>query len=290
MPIAAPARSRRWSGAGSRAGGAVAWSRPTPAPDRLPGTTRPSRAPRSSLARPATSPAQGRYRQPGHAGDVLAVIAAPELDHQLAQARAQLAQMQAALAGASKGQPGGGDRGPDRRWWSKAGRAAARRHRPAELPAQTAAVGWRVPISRRSRRRWTGWRSSTGYERIVAPFDGVITSRQIDIGSLVTADAPAERRCFDRPYRCAAGAGLRAAGWLFGLKDGEPAEVTVPELPGRVFHGRVARNARALQPRRGPCWPKSMSTIPMARSRGLYCGVQLEVPRRSRWSSCPPRR
>jgi len=33
-----------------------------------------------------------------HAGDVLAVISAPELDQQLAQARAQLSQMQAALA------------------------------------------------------------------------------------------------------------------------------------------------------------------------------------------------
>ena len=33
----------------------------------------------------------------------------------------------------------------------------------------------------------------------------------------------------------------------FGLKDGQQAQVTVPELPGRVFHGRLARNASALQ-------------------------------------------
>jgi hypothetical protein len=35
---------------------------------------------------------------------------------------------------------------------------------------------------------------------------------------------------------------------FFGLRDGEQAEVTVPELPGRVFQGTVARNASALQP------------------------------------------
>jgi len=35
---------------------------------------------------------------------------------------------------------------------------------------------------------------------------------------------------------------------FFGLKDGQEAEVTVPELPGRVFHGAVARNAAVLQP------------------------------------------
>ena len=34
----------------------------------------------------------------------------------------------------------------------------------------------------------------------------------------------------------------------FGMKDGDEAKVTVPELPGRVFHGRLARNASALQP------------------------------------------
>jgi RND family efflux transporter MFP subunit len=34
---------------------------------------------------------------------------------------------------------------------------------------------------------------------------------------------------------------------FFHLKDGQQAEVTVPELPGQVFHGRLARNASALQ-------------------------------------------
>jgi RND family efflux transporter MFP subunit len=33
---------------------------------------------------------------------------------------------------------------------------------------------------------------------------------------------------------------------FFGIKDGDLATVTVPELPDRVFNGKVARNARAL--------------------------------------------
>jgi hypothetical protein len=77
----------------------------------------------------------------------------------------------------------------------------------------------------------------------------VITSRQIDVGSLVTADASSGTPLFSIAHTEI----LRVQVYVpqdafFGLKDGERAEVTVPELPGRVFQGTVARNASSLQP------------------------------------------
>ena len=88
----------------------------------------------------------------------------------------------------------------------------------------------------------------TGFERVVAPFDGVITSRQIDVGALVTADQSSGTALF----AIARTDVLRVQVYVpqepicSALKDGAAATLTVPQLPGRVFHGTVARNAGAL--------------------------------------------
>ncbi len=185
-----------------------------------------------------------------HAGDVLAVIAAPDLDQQLAQAQAQLVQLQAALAQSQANMELA--RVTDRRqsqltslgWTSQqggdqarlnyAGSVAAVGVARANLQAQQAQVGQLEQL--------------TGFERVVAPFDGVITSRQVDVGSLVTANANSGTPLFSIAHTNV----LRVQIYVpqedyFGLNDGQQAEVTVPELPGQVFHGRLARNAGALQ-------------------------------------------
>jgi RND family efflux transporter MFP subunit len=184
-----------------------------------------------------------------HKGDVLAVIAAPDLDQQLAQARAQLAQMQAALLQAQAGrslaavnnqrtsrlvvegwnsrQQGDTDR------TTLQTQSAAVRVAQANIAAQAAQVNRLVEL--------------TGFERVLAPFDGVITSRQVDVGTLVTADQASGTPLFSIARTDV----LRVQVYVpqedfFGLKDGEQATVSVPQLPGRVFHGTVARNAGAL--------------------------------------------
>jgi RND family efflux transporter MFP subunit len=83
----------------------------------------------------------------------------------------------------------------------------------------------------------------TSFEQVTAPFDGVITGRFIDVG-LVTADAASG-------FSIARTDVLRVQIYVpqadfFGIRDGDQATVTVPELPDRVFNGKVARNARAL--------------------------------------------
>jgi RND family efflux transporter MFP subunit len=218
-----------------------------------------------------------------HAGDVLVVIAAPDLDQQLAQARAQLAQMQAALAqaqangtlakvtnqrtaqlvtqGWSTQQQGDTDR------LTLTARIASIGSAQANLLAQQAQVNRLVEL--------------TGFERVTAPFDGVITARQVDVGSLVTADANGGTSLFSIARTDV----LRVQVFVpqenvFGLKDGQPATVTVPQLPGRVFHGTVARNAQALATNTRTLLAEvDVDNKDAALAAGLYGIVHFEFPR-----------
>lgn len=89
----------------------------------------------------------------------------------------------------------------------------------------------------------------TEYERIVAPFDGVITARNIDTGDLVTADAgtgtPALTIQRDDVIRVQAYVPQSGAS---GIAEGVAVRVRVPELPTRAFDGSVTRSATALDP------------------------------------------
>jgi RND family efflux transporter MFP subunit len=225
------------------------------------------------------------------AGDVLAVIAAPDLDQQLAQARAQLAQMQAALAqaeatrsladvtnrrtsrlvveGWNSRQQGDQDR------TSLVSQSAGVRVAAANVLAQQAQVNRLAEL--------------TGFERVVAPFDGVITSRQIDVGALVTADQSSGTPLF----AIARTDVLRVQvyvpqEYIFGLKDGETATMSVPQLPGRVFHGKVARNAGALATdTRTLLAEVDVDNTDKLLSPGLYGIVHLEQPRDTPTVSIP---
>ena len=183
-------------------------------------------------------------------GDVLALIAAPDLDQQYDQAKAQLVQLHAAVEqaqadaelgrvtsartsqlvvkGVSSAQQGDQDR------LTFASRTAALAVARANVVAQQAAVNRLVQL--------------TSFEQVTAPFDGVITGRFIDVGSLLIADNAFGATSL---FSIARTDVLRVQVYVpqtdyFGIKDGDRATVTVPELPDRVFEGKVARNAKAL--------------------------------------------
>jgi RND family efflux transporter MFP subunit len=121
----------------------------------------------------------------------------------------------------------------------------------------------------------------TGFERVVAPFSGVITARLVDVGSLVAADAASGSPLFSIDRTDV----LRVQIYVpqdafFGLKDGNSAAVTVPELPGRVFHGQVARNASSLQQQtRTMLTEVDVDNAEGALTAGLYGVVHLQEPR-----------
>jgi RND family efflux transporter MFP subunit len=177
------------------------------------------------------------------------VIAAPDLDQQLAQAKAQLVQLQAAVAQAEANAELG--RVTDARtarlveqgWSSRQQGDQDRLNFAASRAALSVAVA-NIGVQRAAVDRLT---QLVSFEQVTAPFDGVITSRQIDVGSLVTADAASGTPLFSIARTDV----LRVQIYVpqsdyFGVQDGDRATVTIPELPHQVFSGNVARNAETL--------------------------------------------
>jgi RND family efflux transporter MFP subunit len=81
---------------------------------------------------------------------------------------------------------------------------------------------------------------------VLAPFDGVITQRNVDVGALVNSGSTLL-------YRIAQVGTLRTyinvpQAYADSIKTGQAAALTVSNLPGREFQGQVARTANALDP------------------------------------------
>jgi RND family efflux transporter MFP subunit len=119
------------------------------------------------------------------------------------------------------------------------------------------------------------------YQQVVAPFSGVITQRNIDVGSLITADATSGTAMFSMVQ-----SGVIRV-WVyvpqddaFGVRPGITAVVRVPAMPNLTFHGKVTRMADALQPgTRTLLTEVDVPNLYGALSPGLYCTVELKIPR-----------
>jgi HlyD family secretion protein len=234
-----------------------------------------------------------------HAGDLLLRIAAPDLDQQLAQAEAQLGQTQAAILQA-QAQVQSAQANTKLANVTKY-RATTLAHQgwetlqnadsaTANYSVQSAGIanaeaGVAVALANQKAQQATvdRLRALTAFERVTAPFDGVITARNVETGDLLTSDSSGGAPLFsiarDDVLRIAVYVPQSAA---IGVRDGLEAKVTVPEMPGRVFEAHVARSAVALQ-----ASSRSMLTevdVPNpdgALRPGLFVNVTFAVPRQA---------
>ncbi len=93
------------------------------------------------------------------------------------------------------------------------------------------------------------------FQKVYAPFDGVITARNIDIGALIDAGANAPgKELFD----LAATSRLRVyvnvpQSYSRSATTGRPAELTLAEIPGRIFPGRSCAPPRPSTRLRARC-------------------------------------
>ena len=89
------------------------------------------------------------------------------------------------------------------------------------------------------------------FERVYAPFDGIVTARNTDIGALIDAgSSSAQPRDL---FRIAAIKRLRVfvpvpEVYSPAIHDGETATLTLDEYPGQQFEGTVARNSNTIDP------------------------------------------
>ena len=232
-----------------------------------------------------------------HQGDLLVRISAPDLDQQLAQANAQL------VADAGGTVPGAGA-GAGRRILDQFGqrhqRPAPRSWRPrGGRPSENAdntrlnlasaqanllgsQAGVKVAQANLAAQYATVQRLQqlVRFEQVTAPFDGIVTSRSVDLGDLVSADSGGKvlfTVARDNMVRVTVDVPQSGA---IGIVDGLVAKVHVPELPDRVFEGKVARSSNALATGSRTMQAEVDVENPDGVLRpGLYVTVDIGVPR-----------
>jgi len=180
-------------------------------------------------------------------GELLAVIETPELDQQLAQAKADLATAQ----GNAKLAKTTADRYQD-----LIGKNAVSQQDTDNAATQLQTTTTAVNSATANMRRLEELQS---FERIVAPFDGVITARNIDIGQLISATGSTttagagtvvgSKEVFDisavRTLRVFVNVPQIYAP---DAKNGVIASLTLPQYPGRKFDGKLVRSSNAVDP------------------------------------------
>lgn len=169
-------------------------------------------------------------------GQLLAEIEAPEIDQQLQQARANLATDQANL---------------------KLAQITAERYanlfktdsvakQDVDNAVQAAAA--QTATTNSAQANVARLEQLVAYEKVYAPFDGVITARNIDVGALVDADANTAGK---ELFHLASNSTLRVyvnvpEVYSRAARPGVNAFLTLAEFPSRQFHGRVVRNADSI--------------------------------------------
>jgi RND family efflux transporter MFP subunit len=217
--------------------------------------------------------------------ELLAELAVPELDEQIAQNEATLEQLRAAVqqaqANATLAQATWGRDKP----LLKDGWVTGHQ---GDIDLQTvkadeAAVSVAQANVSAQERLLRVLRQNRAYASVVAPFDGIITQRNVDVGSLVQGNANTGTFMFEIMQKDV----IRVWAYVpqdaaFGVVPGIDAIVRVPELPNRQFPGKVTRIADALQS--GTRTLLTEIDIPNpdgALPPGIYCSVELNIPRKT---------
>jgi RND family efflux transporter MFP subunit len=123
-------------------------------------------------------------------------------------------------------------------------------------------------------------RQKGAYQSVVAPFDGIITQRNVDTGSLVQSGTTFMFTLMQSDV-------IRTQVYVpqdaaFGVATGVDAVVRVPEIPDRTFPGKVTRFAHALAP--GTRTLLTEVDVPNpdgALSPGMYVTIELHIPRKT---------
>lgn len=173
-------------------------------------------------------------------GQLLADIESPEVDQQLAQAQADLATAETNTANAHT---------QSSRYQELVKTDSVSKLDTDNFVTQAAAGDTAVKSARANVQRLS---ELVGFEKVYAPFDGVVTARNTDIGALITAGSGNGTGATEL-FHLAAAQTLRVYVnvpqiYSQGLKPGMTADLTFNELPGKKFTGRLVRTSRQIDP------------------------------------------
>ena len=171
-------------------------------------------------------------------GALLATIASPEIDSQLDAARATLRQVEASLKLAE----------------ITAARYSKLSHTDAvaeqEVDQATQNLQGQQATLQASQAEVRRLQQLQGFEKVYAPFSGVITERKVDVGNLVNAGGSAQGV---ELFQLSQIETLRVfvsvpENYSAGVKGEKGAEVEFAQYAGRVFPGSIVRNAHSIDP------------------------------------------
>ena len=169
-------------------------------------------------------------------GQLLAIIDAPELDQQLQQAEADLKSAQANQQLAQT---------TNVRWQALVAKHAVSVQEADQMASDLAAKQAATAASEANVRRLQQLQS---YERVTAPFDGVITARDTDVGSLIDAGSSAEPHelfHLDQVSKLRIFVSVPEL-YADAIRDGEQVDITQDADPSRILKGTVTRNSNAI--------------------------------------------
>ena len=245
-------------------------------------------------------------------GQLLAVIESPDIDQQVAQANAQVAQSQANLV-QSRSQLAKGksdlalaraNQALAKKTWQRykflvAEGAVSQQDADTQFANYTANTAnvqsaentvnsnqanisvaiANINASKANLRRYTVLQS---FENVTAPFDGVITARNVNQGALITSGSANTSNV--GLYTITSNTSLKVNVYVpqnvaSSIQSGQTAEIQIRELPQRNFTGKVIRTASSLDPNSRTL----LTQVQLLNSEGLirpgmYANVKFTIP------------
>jgi RND family efflux transporter MFP subunit len=212
-----------------------------------------------------------------HAGQLLGTIETPDLDQQFAQAKADLANAKAnaSLAGSTY-----------KRWKSMLDSDSVSRQETDEKQGDLASKQAMVNAAQANVDRLA---ALEGFKRIVAPFDGVITTRTTDIGALIAAGSNSGPDLFtvSDTHKLRVYVSVPQI-YSPAIKEKMVAQVSVPERPGQNFLATVESTSKAVNSDSGALLVQlSLDNDQSELLPGGYAEVQINVGKRATTVSVP---
>ena len=214
-------------------------------------------------------------------GQLMATIETPELDEQLAVARADLKSAQADLALADT---------TSKRYQNLLKLNSVSEQETDVAVSSAAAKRAAVEAAQANVRRLAQLQS---FEKVYAPYSGIVTQRNTDLGDLINSGSSSTSNTAKELFHIASVSRLRvfvAVPEVYSpdIHNGDPATLTLDEYPGQVFEGTVTRNSGSID-----SGSRTLNVEVDVNNRdgkllpGAYVFVHFKIPRQNRQLSIP---
>jgi RND family efflux transporter MFP subunit len=201
------------------------------------------------------------------AGDVLAEIDTPDLDQQLMQARADLnvAEANAKLAQITAS-----------RWQSLAGTDAVAKQ---DVDQRTFTLNANIAQVKAAQANVDRLVAEEDFKRLIAPFDGIVTARETDIGALINVGAAGGAELFVVSETSKLRVYVNVPqNYVPSVPSGTRATIRVPEHPDKTYSGTVEASAQSVNPSTGTTLMQIIVDNSAAELMpGAYASIHLQI-------------